>query len=84
MVSVVSSVFAALCCFVLSVGLVCIASAGVLDLEFRPHRSGSALAKGGTFPGGSNGDLTLARLDFLISGLSLQKTDGTWVESSPD
>ncbi|MGL4400169.1 MAG: MbnP family protein [Luteolibacter sp.] len=84
MVGVVSSVFAALCCFVLSVGLVCIASAGVLDLEFRPHRSGSALAKGGTFSGGSNGDLTLARLDFLISGLSLQKTDGTWVESSPD
>jgi cytochrome c peroxidase len=60
------------------------ASAGALHLEFRPHHGGTPLAKGGTFAGGTNGDLTLARLDFLITSLALRKTDGTWVESAPD
>lgn len=60
------------------------ASAGVLQLEFRPHHEALPLVKGSTFDGGSNGDLTLGRLDFLITGLALQKKDGTWVESAPD
>jgi len=60
------------------------ASAGVLHLEFRPKDAGSPLMKGETFDGGGNGELTLSRLDFLISGLALQKTDGTWIEAAPD
>lgn len=59
-------------------------SAGVLHLEFRPHDGGKALAKGGTFSGAANGDLTLSRLDFLVTGLALQKTDGTWINAAPD
>lgn len=59
------------------------AAAGVLHLEFRPHREGAAIGKGGTFPGGENGELTLSRLDFLVTGLALQKTDGTWIEAAP-
>lgn len=77
-------VFARLLCMAFFVGSFLTASAGVLHLEFRPHSEGSPLAKGGTFDGGTNGDLTLARLDFLITGLSLQKTDGTWIDAAPD
>jgi hypothetical protein len=60
------------------------ASASTLHLDFRPHCQGTAIAKGGNFPSGANGELTLARLDFLITGLALQKTDGSWIESAPD
>jgi len=60
------------------------AAASVLHLEFRPQVAGRALAKHGSFSGAANGDLILSRLDFLVTGLALQKTDGTWVEAAPD
>lgn len=57
--------------------------AGDLHLEFRPHERGAVLGQGGRFDSGANGELTLSRLDFLITGLALQKTDGTWTEAAP-
>lgn len=59
------------------------AAAGVLHLEFRPHGDGVAIENGSVFPGAGNGELTLSRLDFLVTGLALQKRDGSWVEAAP-
>jgi cytochrome c peroxidase len=71
-------------CLVLLAATTLPAFAGVLHLEFRPHAAGEALAKGSSFGGHANGDLTLSRLDFLVTGLALQKSDGTWTEAAPD
>ena len=78
------SIFPRLLGLALLVGAALDVSAGVLRLEFRPHGESSPLAEGGEFDGGGNGELTLSRLDFLVSGLALQRTDGTWIEAVPD
>ena len=78
------SVFPRLLGLALLVGSALNVFAGVLHLEFRPHGGSSPLAKGGRFDGGGNGELTLSRLDFLVTGLALQKADGTWIEAAPD
>lgn len=71
-------------CVVLLAASIGTATAGALHLEFRPHAEGAPLGKGGTFQGAGNGELTLSRLDFLVTGLALQKTDGSWIEAAPD
>lgn len=52
-----------------------------MELEFTILSKGGAMTAGRTFDAGGNGTLTLSRLDFLTSGLALQRSDGTWVES---
>lgn len=57
------------------------ASAASLELDFSVLSNGSPLPVGANFDGGSNGSLTMKRLDFLTSGLALQRMDGSWVEA---
>ena len=59
-------------------------AAGPLTLEFTGTSADGPLEKQPVIDGGANGKLTLMRLDFLLTGLSLQKTDGTWVDASKD
>jgi cytochrome c peroxidase len=55
------------------------ASAASLELDFSVRSDDSPVSIGRTFDGGTNGSLTLKRLDFLTSGLALQRPDGAWV-----
>lgn len=59
-------------------------AAGELDLEFIPLAGDVALPAGSAFDTTANGRLTVSRLDFLVTGLALQREDGTWIESAPD
>ncbi|MCP5543890.1 MAG: cytochrome C peroxidase [Akkermansiaceae bacterium] len=55
-----------------------------MNLEFRARAGDRELAVGDSWDGGENGELSLSRLDFLLSGLALQRDDGTWVEAAAD
>ena len=57
------------------------AATGVLKLEFTGAGADSPLATEQIVDGGPNGELTLKRLDFLLTGLALKRADGTWLES---
>jgi cytochrome c peroxidase len=57
---------------------------GTLNLEFTGCNPGGDLTTDQVVDGGQNGKLTLGRLDFLMSGLALQRVDGTWLESRDD
>lgn len=59
-------------------------AAGTLNLEFTGKEASAPLERQPVLDGGANGKLTLMRLDFLLTGLALQRTDGTWVEASKD
>lgn len=59
-------------------------AAGSLNLEFTGNSADAPLERQPVIDGGTNGKLTLMRLDFLLSGLALQKTDGTWVDAPKD
>ena len=59
-------------------------AAGTLNLEFTSRSAGSSPVTNQVVDGGPNGKLTLSRLDFLMSGLALQRLDGTWLESRDD
>lgn len=51
-----------------------------LRLEFEPRWSGAALTPGQPLPGTTD-EMSVSRLDGLLSQLALQRTDGTWLES---
>lgn len=57
------------------------AGAGVLNLQFVSNEQDQNAANEPLIDGGTNGQLTLKRLDFLLTGLALQRMDGTWLES---
>lgn len=57
------------------------ASAASLELDFSARSDDNPVSIGREFDGGTNGSLTLKRLDFLTSGLALQRSDGAWVET---
>jgi cytochrome c peroxidase len=79
--AILRSLRAGVALFCLGMASVQTRAAGVLKLDFAVGGEGAGLAVGDAFDGGSNGELTLKRLDFLLSGLALQRTDGTWLES---
>ena len=56
-------------------------AAGVVNLQFLNSGQNRNDAGEGVLDGGANGQLTLKRLDFLLTGLALQRMDGSWLES---
>jgi cytochrome c peroxidase len=58
---------------------ICPAFAGNLHLEIQPEWNGSPLTAGQQLS--STNDLAITRLDGLLSHLSLQRADGSWINS---
>lgn len=56
-------------------------SAASLEMDFSVCSEDRPLSAGRKFDSGPNGPLSLNRLDFLTSGLALQRSDGSWVEA---
>jgi len=50
-------------------------------LEIEPEWQGSALVPGSKLPSPHVADLSISRLEGLLSQLALQRADGTWLES---
>src|SRR5262245_6429117 len=67
--------FLTVCCT--SVAATALATAGTIRLEFRPGENGRELVLGKRE---STNRREITRLDWLVSGLALQRKDGTWSE----
>jgi len=57
------------------------ASAQKLQLEIEPEWRGKPIVLGNTLPGVPGKEISISRLDGLLSHLALQRTDGSWLES---
>ena len=72
------------CLLLLGVSLASCGSASgapVLRLEWTLTRGAEPLALHDSLPLAENGPVALTRLDLLLTGLGLQRQDGTWLES---
>lgn len=69
--------------FLLLVALLCAAPARAqkLRLEFEPRWADAPLQLSRALPGAKARELSVSRLDGLLSELALQRADGTWLES---
>jgi cytochrome c peroxidase len=76
-----AAVCAGLACLALIFGSSRVHAASVMRLQWQPVAGPAPLALHEKFTRPPNGAVALSRLDLLLSGLALQRADGSWLES---